>query len=623
MNSLKKGLSVFLALSMVLSFCACEKTVSVSPEASTSVSASTEASVSTETSVPDPTPEPAKEYVETPIVVSEDEGHTVYVVKGDEQVGSYRVKINNFGEASFAYGDYIFYRQYQPDQAFEGDSNAYAYKAYNYKTGEDTLLTMGEWNGCIDIYKGKVVVTVYSAPAGMYVERCFDEKTLAPIDGNNKFLEEIPKAYNNLIMLDTIDYLKGYCVDRFLDEVGFVRLRKDGKIYNYDGEAVNEFDEICDEDKDRYDLLYFDDECVVYQTHNDDYSVKKFVDQSLITGRRTVISSDFAYLVAIEDGVLYFLENEDSEYGLYVKTLCKYNVKEHMKEKLATRQSYPGTHGSAPFGSIQVSGGTVYAVTNDGQKRDWSVLINGDFKQLGIEPWYFDFGTDVTVDYLSQTTKCNICNETIGGYYGEYGILGSSYGDKVDVINKVLKDSVVNQCETFLGTEPYFSTDAEECKNCGHGSEWGMLTYERTLDRVFKISDNYLTVENSAYWYGGGAHGYPFIFTYLFDLRTGEQVPFTDIYTGTEEDLKKVVAEATKGHAQCFTEDLSPYYSSDPDEVYEQAYEYISLETIQVTYQKGGLTVIYPPYDMGPYASGFIEVFIPYSDLGIYAFNEG
>ena len=624
MNRMKKLLATVIALIMALSLTACEKQVSVSSDSGTASASSTGASVSTETSVtvPEPETEPAREYVETPIIVAEDEGYTVYVLKGDEQVGSYRVKIPDLGEVKFAHGDYIFYRRYEAEEVVDGEGNNYAYKAYNYKTDEDKLLAKGEWNGCIDIYRGKVILTLFNYFAGEYQEYCYDEKTLEPVEGSATILADIPEAYNNIIFLNTIDYFRGSCVERFMDEIGYIRVRYNGNIYNFDGEAINEFNEVCDEDKDNYDLLYFDDECIIYETHNEDYSVKSFVDQSLITGRRTVISGDLAYLAAVEDGILYFFENEDCEYGLCKRTLCKYDVKEHTKERIATRSSYPGTHGSSPFGDLVVSNGTIYVITNDGESRDWSIYKDGDFKQLGIDKFKYNIGPDVKVEYVSRTDKCDYCKAEIGCYYGEYAILGSSYGDKVGVINNDLKEMAVNQCDEFLGTEPYFSTDASDCANNGHGSYSGLVSYDLNLDRVFKINDNYLTVESSAYWYGGGAHGYPFIITHLYDLRTGGEVSFEDIYPGTEEDLKKVVAEATREHAKVFTEEMSPYYSyDDPDLVYEQAYSYISFETIDVTYQKGGLTVEYAPYEMGPYASGFIEVFIPYIDLGITAFN--
>ncbi len=624
MNRMKKLTATLISLVMALSLTACEKQVSVSSDPASASLSSTEASVSQETSVtaPEPEAEPAREYVETPIIVAEDEGYTVYVLKGDEQVGSYRVKIPDLGEVKFAHGDYIFYRRYEAEEVVDGEGNNYAYKVYNYKTGEDKLLVKGEWNGCIDIYQGKVILTLFNYFAGEYQEYCYDEKTMEPVESSNTILADIPEAYNNIVFLNTIDYFRGSCVERFMDETGYIRVRSDGKIYNFDGEAINEFDEVCDEDKDNYDLLYFNDECIIYETHNEDYSVKSIVDQSLITGRRTVISNDLAYLAAIEDGILYFLENEDCEYGLCKRTLCTYDVKEHTKERIVTRSSYPGTHGAAPFGDLVVSNGTIYAITNDGQTRDWSIYKDGDFKQLGIDTFKYNFGSDVNVGYVSETVKCEYCKAEIGCYYGEYAILGSSYGDKADAINNTLKESVKNQCEGLLGTELYFATDASDCANNGHGSYAGLVSYDLNLGRVFKINDNYLTVEGSAYWYGGGAHGYPFIQVFLFDLRTGEDVSFTDIYTGTEEDLKRVVAEATREHAKVFTEEMSPYYSyDDPDVVYEQAYNYISFETINVTYQKGGLIVEYPPYEMGPYASGFIEVFIPYSDLGITAFN--
>lgn len=39
-------------------------------------------------------------------------------------------------------------------------------------------------------------------------------------------------------------------------------------------------------------------------------------------------------------------------------------------------------------------------------------------------------------------------------------------------------------------------------------------------------------------------------------------------------------------------------------------------------YGKYGINVVYPPYEMDCYASGFAIVFISYEDPGITAFNR-
>ena len=624
MNSLKKVFATLTALTMVLSFAACEKQVSVSPE--TSLSASTEASVSTETSVSEPTPEPepVKEYVETPIIVFEDEGYSVYVLKGEEQVGSYRVNLPNLGTDRFAYGDYIFYREYQTEENTVDDHNRYSYKAYNYKTGEDKLLACGEWSGCVDIYKGKVVVTVYNYYAGQYMEYYFDEKTMEAVDGGTGLWDDIPEAYNNFVKLNNRDYFKGFCAERVMDENGYVLVRKDGNLYSFDGNAVNEYDEISEQDKENAIVIYLNDNCIIYETHDGyNYSTRRLVDQSLHTGRRTVISSSYRNFITVEDDILYFIEDEDSEYGLPTITLCSYDAREHLKTKLVTKKANPGTWGEYPFTDVTVSNGTIYAVSNDGEKKDTSILLNGEFKQLGIDAVNYRDGS-YKIGYVSTTAVCDLCKKEIGGYYGEYPILGAEYGDKADVISAACKAKIEDYAKVFIEHEPYKAGDASECEEIGHGEERGSVTYDSNISRVTKLG-NYVTVESSDYWYGGGAHGMPFHIENLYDLRTGEEVFFKDIYTGTEEDLKKTVAQATKESFEYYAQfepDRNPFdFYDDPDELYQTVYESVTVDSIDVSYHGKWIIVVFPPYDLGSYASGFKEISIPCSDLGITAFE--
>ena len=140
-------------------------------------------------------------------------------------------------------------------------------------------------------------------------------------------------------------------------------------------------------------------------------------------------------------------------------------------------------------------------------------------------------------------------------------------------------------------------------------------TVENEVTGVKELGNHYLAVEYSGYWYGGGAHGYPSIEQYLFDLETGKQLTLKDFYMGSEESFKELVAQKTKEDFLSYEEGYSPYFSDNASAVYNDAYKYASIEGMLTWFYEDGIEVIYPPYDMGPYASGFISVFISYEEL--------
>ena len=80
-------------------------------------------------------------------------------------------------------------------------------------------------------------------------------------------------------------------------------------------------------------------------------------------------------------------------------------------------------------------------------------------------------------------------------------------------------------------------------------------------------------------------------------------------------DFKALVAYKTKEDFLSYSDGGSPYFSGDADEIFNQAYESASLERGTVDFAEDGIYYYYPPYEMGPYAAGYIDVFITYEEL--------
>ncbi len=222
----------------------------------------------------------------------------------------------------------------------------------------------------------------------------------------------------------------------------------------------------------------------------------------------------------------------------------------------------------------------------------------------------FDYGT---FGYVSTSISCPDCGTDLIQAYSEYLILDGSISDHADVINEYL----MGKAEEFNEIETTSYTIDTPCEDHQAHPTWYRVTNDYYVSDIDIICDNYLTVNMTGYWYGGGAHGMPYRGQYLFDLTTGEAKSFTDFYEGTEAEFKSLVAEKTKEDFLGY--DLenygSPYFSGDADVIYDDAYKYASLDGGTIEFTSDGIIFYYPPYEMGSYASGFIDIFISYDEL--------
>ncbi|MCR4908028.1 MAG: RsiV family protein [Lachnospiraceae bacterium] len=146
-------------------------------------------------------------------------------------------------------------------------------------------------------------------------------------------------------------------------------------------------------------------------------------------------------------------------------------------------------------------------------------------------------------------------------------------------------------------------------------------TYDQTFGEVQEVSKDYIQVTFDDYAYFGGAHGTGSSYHYLFDTKTGERKTFDDLYEGTEEEFKTIAFNYSMSD---WKNNSDPYYyvytGEDGTEAEETMKGYfkdnISLD-MNISFTEGGIYLCYPPYAVGPYASGEIQVYIPYYALDI------
>lgn len=319
-------------------------------------------------------------------------------------------------------------------------------------------------------------------------------------------------------------------------------------------------------------------------------------------------------LLGKEGKKYYYNVPGQEEYGIKHNYIYEYDSETGLIRFIYDEKSTPGSSLQPGIEGFSVTDKYIFYIGFENGDTFWKTVKIDDpglpFVRYDIsrDP-VFDYGT---VSYMSTTVKCPDCGTDLVCTYNEYLVLDDHVTNFADTINDYLYENALG----FVTAENTEISDSP-CEDHKEHPTWYRITNDYYVSGVHEICGHFLTVDMSGYWYGGGAHGYPYRDQYLFDLDTGEALTITDFYEGSETEFKTLIAEKTEEDFYSYDlEDYgSPYFASEGGDVYEQAYEYASLDSGTIDFTEDGIIYYYPPYDMGPYASGFIEIFVPYDEL--------
>ncbi len=130
----------------------------------------------------------------------------------------------------------------------------------------------------------------------------------------------------------------------------------------------------------------------------------------------------------------------------------------------------------------------------------------------------------------------------------------------------------------------------------------GYYTVEVT-DTILLKNDKYITLRLDAYTYTGGAHPNAFSAIATFDIASGRLLTANDFVNDLEK--LEVIAEEKFRHVQ--SESFAEGFEFDTGWPFKLA------DNIGLINE--GLLFCYIPYEVGPYALGFTEFVIPFSEL--------
>ncbi len=366
----------------------------------------------------------------------------------------------------------------------------------------------------------------------------------------------------------------------------------------------------------------------------------------------TYVWSDGSYL-GMSDGYLYYYRYNKTSYEQNQYTFYRYNLydAEAGEELLYETSDVVGQpyqmEGNNGIAGFTVQGDTCYFMDFDEGSLWWySCDLSDDAHTLtrldAVDEYHgiFDAGE---ITYVTDSYQCGECGELIYEYYVE-GIQlyeeavmadGQPVEDAAAIVNKINEVLAEERNRAVLLRGEQLETYRTQGTSGEHicGSYTGRSTFEVKTDGVTRYRFRKegqeeelvcLEVDYSGYDYTGGAHGYPWRSHLFFNLSDGSAIGMADVIGVSEEEFRTLAAEYTV--ADYRGENRNLYFETEEDTLYETVYEYAGFDC-SMYLGADGVVVEYSPYQLGPYASGTIEVTIPYEKLGleaaeIYGVNE-
>jgi hypothetical protein len=405
------------------------------------------------------------------------------------------------------------------------------------------------------------------------------------------------------------------CFDRIVYNKGILIGKKDGAYYYLFQDGGSKLIEATGTDNHFIDA--YDYSGVIFHKYDDSFNFEGNFYYNRESGRTVQLPEKaLDNMICYRDGWLYYFTEEESEYKVAQIEVYRENPNTGEKELLLTKYTIPGVYNYNPGAEAftllddevlytDLSGDTIKffrAKIEDGKLTE-AKDINCPVEKIDA----FSYGT---VEHISKSFYCPKCGIPLSQAYAEYLVINDGSAGAA-AINKELKDIAENTV-SYYG-EPVEVTDEE----CQEHQEYEAYMFNETNDEYVRgagvIDDRYFYVNMEGYWYGGGAHGMPFKDQYIFDPDTGKRLTLKDFYKGTEDEFKMLIATKTKENYEQYGAD-NPYFAADADECYDSAYSSANLSGC-VEFKEDGVIYSFMPYDMGPFSSGFIDIFVSYKDL--------
>ena len=507
---------------------------------------------------------------------------------------------------------------------YEGDVFCKDIVAYDLESKEHVAaykVDKEEYVNAVDFYNGKVYVATYDYKGSGDTIRT-SEKVLEKDAEALKYTVSDSPLNPVLTKIsadvqsdkdgaaDNYDFRK--CFTRELEENGYLVAYKTGILRLYD-ENGNETGYPMDED-DYVSIVGYDSDDILINVTR--YDIGK-TERTLYcfdpkSGEKKIIDdSSKASTILYTDGFLYYYTDLSEEFGINNNHVYRYDPASNSSSLIYETRNVPGAVYNPGITGFTVINGEVYFVDVMDRSFKW-VRVNYDESGASYTDIYctlkeIDKLKYGDVEYVSKTVKCPDCDTPLNKEYVEYFVFNDSVAHSAE-INAELKAQADLAVENY---EDYGTT----CEEHLEYPEQFCVTEETRVDNIRFIGENYVSVDRSGYWYGGGAHGMPWNDYILFDLTTGEQKSLRDFYSGSDEDFANLMAEVAVRELETNKEFSNQVYNNEKEAVEASVKESTTLDNVTIKFEDKGVYVEYMPYVLGPFASGFVDLFVSYEEL--------
>lgn len=123
-----------------------------------------------------------------------------------------------------------------------------------------------------------------------------------------------------------------------------------------------------------------------------------------------------------------------------------------------------------------------------------------------------------------------------------------------------------------------------------------------------KTWNGYVSVLMDSYLYEGGAHGMPYREGHVFRLSDGQEVELADLTNKDQGEWDKILRAR-------FADRIA---QGEEAEFFEDALESIKvrdMKDVGYYFTETGIAFYLPPYEVGPYSTGYVEVEVPFDEI--------
>ena len=182
--------------------------------------------------------------------------------------------------------------------------------------------------------------------------------------------------------------------------------------------------------------------------------------------------------------------------------------------------------------------------------------------------------------------------------------------DAENAMNAFYQEWAADKLDAWETGEDPLVTDALEIRESGADIE-GMPPFsdEYSVTGVTAVQ-GVISVLQENYCYTGGAHGMPGRENHIFRETDGKETTLPDILPLSEEEVNELVREQFLTRIEEHPED--GYFPEAADAVKEET-DFISQSYLT----QEGVVFYARPYELGPYAAGYIEVTLTWEQLGL------